>query len=447
MRPTVRLPVVSALTALLLLASACSDDHSTAPTSSTDPSVTSTTVSDTSTDAATADDAGGGPGAMDEMVDDAVASAAEGYERTIGAWTGFDPREHPTVVSLRADGDVSQALAINHPNAGGLGTAVALDTNGTPFDSLHLITDLDEATKSRLQSIENFDFTATLGEVDAFVMVADRGDAFLDPASNDWPQTLIHEMFHRYQFEAFADDSAGQDIDGYAYTQENLELAALEERALRAAVLAGSDSDRETAARHLAGLRLARLAADHRVELDLSQERYEGTARYLEHVLGGDDERFGYRLDNFAGDLLDGFTMGHVKDDYGFGRFYASGAAIMRVLDQLDVADVIARVEAGESPIMVLADHLGVGADDAAALVDEARVTYGDAALEMAAAEAETSAAGEPSFWGDETAEADGADGGEAVELTDEQIECLDAAEIPADGVVPDEVWEACVGA
>ncbi|MEM9517676.1 MAG: hypothetical protein AAGA37_00015 [Actinomycetota bacterium] len=394
------------------------------------------------------------PDGARSLLDDAVVAAAEGYERTIGVWDGFDPREHPTVVPLRENGEVVEALLINHTNPGALGTATGLDPAETPFASLHRVV-LNDEYRQRLEQTEHFEFNAMIGDVDSFIMVADRNDSFLDPSEQDWAATLIHEMFHRYQEGAFTWGFGGQDIDGYAYTQENLALALLEERALRAALTADSDAARIEAARHFSGLRLARLAADGRVELDNSQEHIEGTARYIEHRMSGTDERYSYHASNYDRDLLDGFTIGQIKDEYGFGRFYASGAAILRVLDLLAVDDVVARTEAGDAPAEILIDHLGVVAEDAPALTEAARAAYGDASVDADAAAAAAGVESEPSFWGDESGGEDGSadagspDGGdgEIIELTEEELACLDAAEIPEDGIVPDDVWEACVGA
>ena len=88
-------------------------------------------------------------------------------------------------------------------------------------------------------------------------------------------------------------------------------------------------------------------------------------ARYLEHRLAGGDTRFTYHGGNYDVDLLGdpdavpefGET---VKGYYGFGRFYGTGAAILRALDLLGAAGVAEAVTEGQSPAEVLIEHLGV---------------------------------------------------------------------------------------
>ncbi|MEM9134903.1 MAG: hypothetical protein AAGE88_21345, partial [Actinomycetota bacterium] len=411
------------------------------------------TAADGSTGAGSSATQAGSDGEADAAtVQATIDSLAEAYRRADGLWTGFDPNDHPTIIPIRSDGSLQGAVVVSHPDPESLGTAVELDTEGTPFTSLHRIDALDEAADERLGQVDAFEFHAEIGGTDAFVLMADTSDSFLDPAEADWGATFIHELFHRYQDDAFEGSLGAQDVEGYAYTKDNLELAALEERALAAAIGADTDVDREAAARHFAGLRLARFAADDRVELDAAQEMFEGTARYLEHRLSGTDRRYNYHGDNYDRDLLVSLDGLPIKDSFGFGRFYASGSAIIHILDRLGVSDTQARIEAGEDPATVLIDHLGVADGDATDLVAEARATYDPAGeLPAAAAEAETTAATEGPVFGDESGA--GGEGGEAggdgqaIELSDEEIACLDEAELDEGQAIPDDVWERCVGA
>ena len=189
-----------------------------------------------------------------------------------------------------------------------------------------------------------------------------------------------------------------QDVENYAYTADNLELATLEERALAAAVTADDATMRETAARRFAAIRLVRWQADPRVVLDNDQERFEGTARYLEHRLAGGDTRFAYHGGNYDVDLLGDpdavWELGDtVKGYYGFDRFYATGAAILRVLDLLGAVGVAEAVTEGRAPADLLIEHLGVTPAEAPQLVADARAAYDPdneppAAAERAAATA-----------------------------------------------------------
>ncbi len=391
---------------------------------------------------------------LDPDVATMVSNIGLGYEQVDGVWKGFVPNEHPAII-VRKDtsNQLVGAVAFNHPEPEALGNVTAVDAAGLPFRSVHLVTDPTDA--AAMDALEGFDFHAKLGGVDSFAMVAVEADDFFDPTSKDYVSTLLHEMFHRYQNQAFQ-QMAGQDIEGYAYTAENLELAVLEERALHAAVTATTDEAREAAASHFAAIRQTRLAADPRVELDDSQETFEGSARYIEHRLS-DDSTAGYLLhgDNYDVDLVTNFDLvSGIKETFGFGRWYASGAAIFRLLDLAGVDDVVDRVEAGASPAEVLAAELGITETERAALVAEAKENY-DPLGELAAqaAEAAEAAATEPAVFGDEggftggDAEGDGAEGDGAA-LTNEELACLVEQGVDLEGeeiAVSDAQWEACI--
>ena len=320
--------------------------------------------------------------AQDDWTAAAIANLALGYSASLDVWPGYDPREHPSVaVHKSGAGAVESALAINFPHPERLGDATAISVAGTPFASLHRIDRVSPAMMEIFAEIPHFEFNASLAGVDSFVMIAGGGDEFLNPAHVDWTATFIHEMFHRYQGFRFQGWSGDQDVENYAYTAGNLELATLEERALAAAVAAADATARETAARRFAAIRLVRLQADRRVELDNDQERFEGSARYPEHRLAGEDTRFTYHGGNYDVDLLGDpeavREFGEsVKGYYGFGRFYATGAAILRVLDLLEAAGVAEAVTEGQSPAEVLIEHLGVTPAEAPQLVADARAAY-----------------------------------------------------------------------
>lgn len=462
-KPTRLLAIV--LAALLAL-SACTDgtptETDTAPDAGTgtDADARAATDADAGTDTEQAganQDGGDGSAAtiavadLDPDVATMVTNVGLGYEQADGVWTGFVPNDHPAVI-VRKDstGQVVGAVAFNHPEPAALGTVTPVDTAGLPFRSVNLVTDPTDA--ATMDALEGFDFHAKLGGVDSFAMVALAGDDFFDLTAKDYVSTLLHEMFHRYQDQAFQQMS-GQDVEGYAYTSENLELAVLEERALREAIVATTDEARDEAAARFAAIRQTRLAADPRVELDNSQEMFEGSARYIEHRLG-DDPASGYLMDvtNYDADLVTNFDLGSgVKDTFGFGRWYASGAAVFRLLDLMEVEDVAGRVEAGASPAEILAAELGVAEADRDDLVAQAKTNY-DPLGELAAqaAEAAEAAASEPAVFDDQPLP-DGDDGGtegEGGPLTDEEIVCLTerGVDLEAEDVaITDEQWDACV--
>lgn len=111
-------------------------------------------------------------------------------------------------------------------------------------------------------------------------------------------------MFHRYQNQRFTGPFGDQDVQNCPVTADAIAMAALEERALAEALETNSQLVRETAARRLSALRMARLQADERIVLDNEQERFEGSARYVEHRLAGDDIRFAYHRGNYSAELF-----------------------------------------------------------------------------------------------------------------------------------------------
>ena len=319
------------------------------------------------------------------LMAEAMILVAEAYHWADGVWPGFVPTEQQVVLAHRdAAGEITELLAINVSAPERLGDAVPLATAGTPFCSLVRVDEIEGHALSVLSSIPYWDVQVDLGSQvsGVYVMIVDLSDDLSNPFADqglDWREYVMHELFHHYQREAFA-HNFNQDFKGYAYDAGNLELAALEDRALRAASVAADAEARLQAASHFAGIRFWRAAREPSVTHDERQERIEGTAHYLGRRLGFRWESNGTLL--LATDPKELLRVGHgyhhtrVKQYYAFQRFYETGAAIIRLLEQLEVEDVVPRIEAGLSPAQVLADHLGVGEEMAEGLLAEARAVY-----------------------------------------------------------------------
>ena len=420
--------LVAAGVALGLAAAGCSGDAGTsAPTPAGTPSP---------------------PAGAGEWTEAVIDNLATGYTGATGVWDGFDPGAHPALAVYRTpDQEFASALAINFPSPGNIGEATPLSVEGTPFTSLHYFTDLNADIKERVATITHFDLYFRLADVDTFVMIAGGGKAFFEPTNPIWTAAFMHELFHRHQILHFEFLATGQDVENYAYTAENIAMAMLEDHALREAVTTDDADTREIAARRFAALRMARLAADSRVVLDNSQERIEGTARYLEHGMAGSDTRFTFHGGNYEwGLFVDPQQVPEiqvsVKEYFGFGRFYATGAAVLRTLDLLGAPGVEAAVQGGKFPAEVLIEHLGITQADVPQLVADARAAYDPdntvtGAAERAAAAAATEVAVLPGG---------GGRGGTTV-LTAEELQCLDDHGVKGSGVViPAEVMEECIG-
>ena len=332
----------------------------------------------------------------------ATTLLADAYRRADGAWPGFDPREHQVVLAHRnPTGKIYELLTIGVAAPELLGDAQPLSTAGTPFCSLARVNRLEEQTLTVLNRISNFQFQVAIGPriSGLYVMIVDLGKDRLNPFRDhvlNWRAFVMHELFHHYQHGSWT-SRYGQDFRRYAYDAGNLELAALEDRALRAAATASNTTRRIRAARHFAAIRLLRSALVASVAHDEGQERSEGTALYLEGALLdalGDGARASSALVTDPTALLRGHGHG-VREYYSFIRHYQTGLNILLLLDQLGAESVAPRIEAGMSPAEVLIDHLGVTAEDAERLAAEARAAYDpsnelpDLAIRLAAAAAQ----------------------------------------------------------
>jgi len=322
-------------------------------------------------------DAQGSPVPADKALQTMMNNVDEAFKAVGGVWPGYRPTEHPIVLAWKDDkGQVMAAITINHRNAAGLGDATQIDTTGTTLGTVHRVENLKPDVAKELQELKTFNFAKEIGGVDSFLMNAGGSDDFFDPTKKDYAVLLIHELFHRYQIQEFPEEGPGQLGQDYDYSARNIELATLENRALVAALNAKNETDRDEAARRFSGIRLSRLAADSRVRIDDYQESIEGTARYLEHRIGGEDKDYRYNSDNYDQDIPLNVGLTEVKEYYGFARWYASGAAILRLNELMRVDNFTTRVENGETPAAILADELGVTASDADKLVIEARQAY-----------------------------------------------------------------------
>ena len=316
----------------------------------------------------------------------AVTLVAEAYDASSGVWPGFDPTEHQVVLAHRnASGQVDELLTIGVAAPELLGQAKPLSTADTPFCSLSRVDQLNEQTLRVLNQIPNFSFQEAVGpKVNGlYVMIVDLDSHTFNPLPGgyvQWREFVMHEFFHHYQQGEWT-DVAGRNFKTYVYSAGNLELAALEDRALRAAATAEDGGARLRAANHFAAIRQMRSVRLVQVAHDEGQERIEGTARYLERRLGLDYAEDGsFKLMTDPEELLrdaqrHGSDRG-VRHYYAFLRFYETGAVILRLLDLFGIDDYVSQIEAGKSPAQVLHAYLGVSQAEVDGLVAEARAAY-----------------------------------------------------------------------
>ncbi len=245
-------------------------------------------------------------------------------------------------------------------------------------------------------------------------MIASVDSLFLyDPVYPFFASTFMHEMFHDYQFRNWVRHPGRQDFENYPLEAWNIELAALEDRALRAAINADNPEARLRAARHFAALRSTGLKRDIAGILHGEQQEHrEGSAAYIEHRIeiggGGIQETptgalvQTENMSNFAERVRDldevmSRDWVSVRPYYSFERFYRSGAAILHLLDLLGVNPVQSQVNQGMSPAEVMIAYLNVTPEEAEQLMSEARSTYNpDGLLRATAVRAAAEAANDP---------------------------------------------------
>lgn len=190
-------------------------------------------------------------------------------------------------------------------------------------------------------------------------------------------QTLVHERFHVFQQTGFkSPDYAGRDSEPDG---EDLALAALEQKALKSALAAEGTEAAGRYVRQFAAAREARYARypDCRRPENM-EERFEGTARYVEQALpfrpevspvpGGMQAALSRGLDLFPEvDTMEKF------------RYYDTGAAQGLLLDRAGRGDWKALVSAGASPYEVTLQVFPL--PDPAAALAEAKREHGYDAL------------------------------------------------------------------
>lgn len=394
------------------------------------------------------------PGALSADARSLIGSWHTAVLATAGVWPGFDLASIPAVLAAIDDeGTIRATVAFNHPNPRALGTLIRdLDVDGHKIAVIGEVTDPDW-----LASRAPFDFFADVGGTDTFVLISQEGELGLESGTPDFIATLVHEAFHRYQWDEWTPRATRQYIDSYDFSAANLELALLENRILIAAYQAEDPGDLEHLARQFAAVRATRherdQSWDNRVAHDEAQERAEGSAQFVEHRIGDSIGNVYRTATNHTEDLVlhDEILSNpealvanlawyevSIKTYFSFGRFYSSGATLLVLLDRLGVPDVAGRLRDGGTPAGLLERHIAP-LDDLDQLVADAQAEHDpDGRLAEAAATLSELAIDEPptSLGHD----------GESV-LTVAQIACLEAHGIEiGDRIgIPQNVADECL--
>ena len=280
-----------------------------------------------------------------------------------GVWPGFDLAPIPAVLATIDNGGAVKAVVVfNHPEPHALGVPIeSFDLGG------HGIAVIGEVTAPEWLALRTpLDLFADVGGVDTFVVVSQEGELDLEPGTPFFVALLVHEAFHRYQFEEWTPSATHQYWDGYDYSAANLELALLENRILIAAYRADDPGESERLARQFAAVRAVRHQRDPRVAHDEEQERSEGSARFIEHRFG-DSIDLVYTSTNHTRDLHyhdqnlsnPQVLAGHIKWFFALERFYSTGATLLSLLERLAVSEIPRQLQDGETPATLLKQRIG----------------------------------------------------------------------------------------
>jgi len=276
-------------------------------------------------------------------------------------WTAnFRPQDNPVLFARTKNGIFQYAYVINHPNPSHIPSATRITDPAVA--NLAPVYRFDQLPTQQFNRIGNFDFEFPLAGHDVFAVSYQKRTAqkiqdalennneyqnpgesiFADVASDDWILFLAHEIFHRRQFKQWVQLENNQNLDTYNFSQENIALILLEQQILKNGIRKKSAAAAKLALLEYAAVRNYRqIRYGKQIEtLDSAQEIYEGTSRYIEHSLGEMLKNPDFNLSNFAEHIENDeeiFPEINVRDTLGFGRFYASGAAVSALLDRAGV--------------------------------------------------------------------------------------------------------------
>ena len=313
----------------------------------------------------------------------------------------------PMLLVRKERGRDRYGFLMNHPNPMELGGAredIPADLRLPPMYRLNPL-----PKKNRIAKISHFAFSVDLGGTDTFILkyasqdFSGSGDFDATYMAEHWRLYLVHESFHAFQFQGWNDKMGNQDTAGYPLDEMHLALIMLETAALRAAVDSQDEETRTENTRMLIAVREERMARYIQAEyLDLPQEQIEGTARYVEHQIGS---LLGFRhtnLETFASTDLIAMPESGIRSHAAFDRFYGTGAAICRLLDDFAVNDWKTRVTNGLSPYEVLRDRFALNDSELKRLLASAKQTYRFSDIQSRAEKAAVRVAEEPTdIWGD----------------------------------------------
>lgn len=298
------------------------------------------------------------------------------------------------IIFVRTDGKKDlYAFILNHPDGDRIkGATEYILPDELNLSTVYKLTDIPD--KDEIAKIANFSFDHMLEGTPMYLMKYTKAetDEFAAPVSHDWTIYLAHEGLHVHQLNQWQEiPGSNQDIAGYPITKEHLALIMLEDAALADAV----KDKKESKVKEFIAIRKTRIKTWNEVRhLDLPQEHMEGTARYIEHRLGS-LLNYGITNLNTFYDQLEQVPEKNIRDIVAFGRFYATGAALCHLLDQMNI-NWKDEVEKGYPQFNILGDHYNLSDAEISDLLSKAKKNYNFDNLLLKAEKAANIAAREP---------------------------------------------------
>ncbi len=330
-----------------------------------------------------------------EMFAQLSAMYATFAEHSAELWTSAYRPDQDQALFVRTDDNDNPLYAyiVNYDNAANLPGAELVETGYHNLGDVYLLREIPNP--KRAENTPFFDFFYPIEDIESFMMKYKPNDMMMVPNTFDWQLFVAHEGMHRYQMKNWINDT-GFTPGEYNLEAENIALIYLEHKLLISALQAEDATARDTALRQFVAVRAERNARwPETVTVDNAQERGEGMPRYLE-----------YRMETITGEqspILQPInaslsvslhpTSGMVREDLSFGRFYATGAALGMLLDELGI-EWKSLIEAGQTPYDILAAHYAL--EDPAALLEVSKNTYAYADLYSTAEQAAAIAESEP---------------------------------------------------
>ena len=280
-----------------------------------------------------------------------AATVIENYNNALPqvreAWPGFDPARIPKIIVMRdAVGAASALIAFDHPNPDALGDAVAVaTTEGTA----HVV--FTPNANLQINEFENFEFSWPVAGAPTFLIASNCSlpdDPLICAETPDFTAYFMHEVFHRYQDDAFR-DVRWEDQNTYNYDPDFIYATLIENRLFAAAAAEQYPDALISTVQDLVAIRAYRRTMAGVVALDEAQERIEGTANFIEGHASGEAIMP-------AEMLLMPLEQGWVREELGFGRFYVTGRIAVELAERLGAEDYAAQLTAKETPMDLLAD-------------------------------------------------------------------------------------------